>query len=51
MAGRLNGPICRLPTKLSTAIVDKKKRVLAEITGARYITALILVLEVTACSI
>ena len=25
MAGRLNGPICRLPTNLSTVIVDKKK--------------------------
>jgi hypothetical protein len=51
MAGRLNGPICRLPTKLSTAIVDKKKSALAEITGARYITALILAPEVIVCSL
>lgn len=29
----------------------RKKRVLAEITGARYITTLILALEVTACSL
>jgi biopolymer transport protein ExbB len=42
MAGQLNSPICKLPTNLSTAIVDKKNvPVLAEITGARYITALI----------
>ena len=51
MAGRLNCPIRGLPTNLSTAIVDKKKhRVLAEIIGARYITALIFVSEVIACS-
>ncbi|SFN26788.1 hypothetical protein SAMN05216386_0200 [Nitrosospira briensis] len=42
MAGQLNGPICKLPTNLSTAIVDKKNiPLLAEITGASYIMALI----------